>query len=175
MIKTKIVNLWGGPGTGKSSTAADLFSEMKWGGYSVELVSEVAKDIVWEGHFNLLQDQWYISAMQNRKIRRLIGQVEYIVTDSPLLLGAVYMDETIPQSLKDCVRDIWNTYDNINFMLNRVKPYVKVGRTQDEVDARKIDNECRRVLHEAGEIFHEITADRNGKVEILKVLEGKCR
>lgn len=172
---TKIINLWAGPGTGKSSIAADLFSEMKWLGYNVEMVTEVAKDVVWDGHFNLLQDQWYLSAMQNRRLVRLIGQVEYVITDSPLLMGTVYMDATNPQSLKDSILDIWNTYDNINFMLKRVKPYVKVGRTQDEADARLIDDKCRFTLKQLGEPFYEILADRNGKIEILKVLEGKCR
>ena len=44
----KVINLFGGPGCGKSTTAADLFARMKLRGLSVELVTEYAKDVVWD-------------------------------------------------------------------------------------------------------------------------------
>lgn len=47
-MKTKYINVLGGPGVGKSTTAAYVFSEMKRMGLSVEYVPEVAKDFVWE-------------------------------------------------------------------------------------------------------------------------------
>jgi adenylate kinase family enzyme len=31
----KVINLFAGPGAGKSTTAAALFSKMKWKGYNV--------------------------------------------------------------------------------------------------------------------------------------------
>lgn len=143
---TIVVNIWGGPGSGKSSTAAHLFSKMKQVGYSCELVSEEAKKIVWEGHLNLLEDQWYVSAMQNRKLMRLNGKVDFIITDSPLLMGVLYIDSSHPESLRQCVVDINSTYTNYNVMLNRTKPYVQAGRMQDEEGARDIDQSCRDLL-----------------------------
>ena len=43
-----IINIFGGPGVGKSTVAADLFVIMKKEGYSVELVTEYAKELTYE-------------------------------------------------------------------------------------------------------------------------------
>lgn len=40
------INLFAGPGTGKSTTAAGVFFEMKRSGMSVEYVTEYAKSLV---------------------------------------------------------------------------------------------------------------------------------
>ena len=48
MKNTIIVNLFGGPGTGKSTGAAYIFSQLKLAGIDCEFVSEFAKDKVWE-------------------------------------------------------------------------------------------------------------------------------
>jgi len=90
----KLINLWGGPGTGKSTTAAGLFSLMKLKGYDVELVPEYAKDLTWEGHHNKLADQNYVFAKQHRRIARLVEHdLDYVITDSPLLFTIYYMPE----------------------------------------------------------------------------------
>jgi len=46
----KVINLFGGPGCGKSTAAAGLFHLMKSNHMSVELVNEFAKEIVWENN-----------------------------------------------------------------------------------------------------------------------------
>lgn len=44
---TKYINFFGGPGSEKSTSAAQLFSRMKKQRMNVELVTEVAKDFLW--------------------------------------------------------------------------------------------------------------------------------
>lgn len=44
-MKQKVINLYGGPGTGKSTTAAMLFAKMKLAGFNCEYVPEFAKDL----------------------------------------------------------------------------------------------------------------------------------
>lgn len=44
----KVINIFGAPGCGKSTTAAGLFWRMKCDDMSVELVSEYAKACVFE-------------------------------------------------------------------------------------------------------------------------------
>lgn len=43
-----LVNLYGAPGSGKSTGAAYIFSKLKMAGIDAELVTEFAKDKVWE-------------------------------------------------------------------------------------------------------------------------------
>lgn len=48
MKNALVVNLFGGPGCGKSTTMARLFADLKTRGLNVEMVSEFAKDLVYE-------------------------------------------------------------------------------------------------------------------------------
>ena len=79
-MNTKVINLFGNPGSGKSTTASYLFSEMKALGIEVELVTEVAKDLVWDEDWKRLNNQVYIFSTQLQRIDRLVGKVEYIIT-----------------------------------------------------------------------------------------------
>jgi len=110
---TKIINLYAGPSAGKSTTRAGLFHEMKLLGLNVEEVPEYAKDLTWEKRLNTLQCQPYVFGKQLYRIYRLLGQVEYIITDSPLLLSIVYSKEW-PQSFKQSVIDIYEQMDNFS-------------------------------------------------------------
>ena len=88
--KTIVINLFGAPGAGKSTTAAFLFGELKSMGLDVELVTEYVKDLVWDKRYKELSNQIICFGQQMRRIERLIGQVDIIITDSPLLLNAYY-------------------------------------------------------------------------------------
>ena len=55
-----VVNLFGVPGAGKSTGAAYVFSKLKMKGINAELVTEFAKDIVWENNSRGLKNQEYI-------------------------------------------------------------------------------------------------------------------
>ena len=70
--KPLVINLYGGPGTGKSTTAAHVFALLKQRDVNAELVREYAKDIVWEGRTHLLSGvfpyQLVIFSKQNKRI-----------------------------------------------------------------------------------------------------------
>ncbi len=57
-----IINLLGGPGSGKSTTAAGLFNIMKTEGMSVEFAGEFAKDLTWSERKFCLTDQFMMMA-----------------------------------------------------------------------------------------------------------------
>ena len=65
-----VVNLFGGPGCGKSTVAALLFGKLKQHGVNCEMALEYAKDKVWEESFKTLEDQIYIFGKQLHKIWR---------------------------------------------------------------------------------------------------------
>jgi tRNA uridine 5-carbamoylmethylation protein Kti12 len=156
----KVINLFAGPGAGKSTTAAGLFHEMKCAGYSVELINEYAKDMTWEHRHNVLDDQLYVFTKQHRKQYRLVGQVEWVITDSPLLLCLYYQPKDYPKSFSQLVLDMWNKYENYNFFLKRLKPYVEVGRNQTELEAREIDVDLAKLLADNNQEFSLVPGDK---------------
>jgi nicotinamide riboside kinase len=113
----KVINLIGASNTGKSTTVYGLLYMMKRMGLSVEYASEYAKDMVYEQRGNILGDQLYILAKQQRKLSRL-DNIDYAVTDTSLLLGIVYATNPLPE-LVDVVKAYFNAYDNIVFYLPR--------------------------------------------------------
>ncbi len=87
----KIVCLWGGPGTGKSTTCAGVFNILKKAGFNTEMNREYIKEWVWEGRTLNEGDQVYITAKTLKKEAHYIRKgVEFIVTDSPAALTTFY-------------------------------------------------------------------------------------
>jgi len=144
---TLVINLFAGPGAGKSTTAAGLFYELKKKGKLVELVTEFAKDMVWEERHSVFEDQLYILAKQNRRLKRLQGKVDYVITDSPLLLGQYYTREDKTE-LTYLINWAFNKYNNLNIFINRTKPYVQTGRNENYREALNADRGIKELLKE---------------------------
>lgn len=166
-----VLNMFGGPGAGKSTTAAGVFALMKEAGMSVELVTEFAKDATWEERHNLLAVQEYILAEQNLRLRRLVGKVQFAVTDSPLLLSTIYTDIDYPVSFRWFVEDMFNSYSNFNFLIKRTKPYVQIGRNQDEDQARRIDAQIASTLSRLGHKTSIVIGDGTAKTVIFDFVQ----
>ena len=71
--KTIVCNLAGSPGSGKSTLAAYVFAKLKMMGINCELVTEFAKDKVWEKNNEALSNQIYIFAKQYYRMSRCTG------------------------------------------------------------------------------------------------------
>lgn len=157
---TLIVNLLGQPCAGKSTTAAGVFYRLKVAGVSVELVTEYAKDLTWEERHSTLKSQVYIFGKQLRNMERLIGKVDVIVTDSPLILSRYYSEKLqpgrYPDSFHAFVTEQFKAMGGINYFLRRVGTYDPVGRNQDEFEADQIGTEVRGMLAAHGIAFQEL-------------------
>ena len=169
-----VVNLYAGPSAGKSTMAAGLFHEAKSAGLNCELVTEYAKDVVWEKSFEVLNDQMYIFGKQNHRQRILLGQVDLLITDSPLMLSTVYGEpETISSSqetFNKLVRESFDSYDNMNFYIQRVKKFQGKGRVQDEERAQDLDDRVFKML-DAEKIYHSIImGNKAGLQQILTMI-----
>ncbi len=148
-----IVNLFAGPGTVKSSTAAGLFSELKWRGRTTEMALEFAKDKVWEKSTAVLDNQIYIFGKQHHRIWRLREQVEVVVTDSPILLSLIYGAENTSKQFHELVLYEHDQLRNLNVFLERLKAYDPKGRLQTEEKAREIDQQVQVMLDENDENY----------------------
>lgn len=147
MRKSKIINLFGGPCAGKSTTASGLFYELKKRGVNVELVSEWIKDKVFEGTKYPFRDELYSFAKQQKKLRQMAGKCDIIITDSPLPLTIVYATEEPMPVFSDLVMTYFNMYDNVNYLLKRNYAYTSAGRIQSSADeADKIADNIEKFL-----------------------------
>ena len=174
IMETKIINLFGGPGCGKSTTASGIFYELKKRGYECELSPEFAKDKVWEDSLRTLDDQIYIFGKQYHRIWRLIGKVEYIICDSPLLNSVIY-DSTDNQYLKGLVVSEFKKMNNINVFIERGNVFVQNGRNQDEEESKHIDSKIIDLLDEIGEKYvsfaqSDVVDEVVSAVETLKMV-----
>lgn len=148
MKKTIVVNLFAGPGAGKSTLAAGIFANLKWAEVDVELVREFAKDIVWEGSTHLLggNHEPFIFGTQLKRITDLLGKVDVVVTDAPIMNSLLYYDGPYKDTMANLVVHIVGDMNNMNFFIERKKKYKELGRTQSEDQARNLDHKIKHLL-----------------------------
>ncbi len=148
MKNTLVVNLIAAPSSGKSTLMADIFAKLKWNNIDCEMVSEFAKELVWENRQETFKDELYIFAKQNHRLFRVNGKVDAIITDRPLILTMLYNNKYGDKSkeLDDLVLYEFNKYTNLNYFVNRVKPYNPNGRNQTEQESDEISKDIYDIL-----------------------------
>lgn len=149
---TVVINAFGGAGAGKTTACLHIVAELKKQGFVAEYVPEYAKELVWDKNFELLdgsmESQEAILKEQSHRVERLIGQVDFVVTDAPILLNGIY--------LKDCpgkeayCKDLlekFNSYTNFNLVIQRdAASYEREGRIQSLEESIVIDNDITAML-----------------------------
>jgi len=161
MNKPITINLFGGPGVGKSTLSTAIFSLLKMHGVNTELVTEFAKDLTWEERYRTLVNQYYIWGKQHHRMWRIKDQVDVMVTDAPLVLSLIY-GENKPDCFGDMVLHSFNEFKNINYFLNRVKKFNPKGRYQTEEDAKVLDKKVISVLDKHNIHYEIIDGDYHG-------------
>ncbi len=168
---TNVINIYGGPGAGKSTAAAGLFYEMKKLGYEVELVTEYAKEWAWEERDIKPADQIIITGEQLRRESRLYGKVDWIITDSPLYIGAMYQEfytseisirRLLHQLLPDVDKE--NNINRFNYLILRTKPYNPKGRYESEETANKVDNFLKDFMKSCSIEFKTVQCNPHFKI-----------
>lgn len=169
--KPLVINLFGAPGAGKSTGAAIVFAELKKRGVNAELVTEFAKDKTWEGNATALGCQEYVFGKQSYRLARCKADVDVIVTDSPLPLGLLYVND--PALLSDgafqkVVMNVFNSYNNLNYYVNRVKPYNPKGRNQTEAESDALAAPLKKLINENDISCVEINGDDEGYAAVVE-------
>lgn len=149
----KVVNMLGGPGCRKSTTALLVAGLMKAKGMNIEYVHEYPKDLVYEQRNDMFYEQDYIFAQQNKMLRRLSkAGVEWAITDTSLLLSLFYRQKPFynSEAFDEFVKSVYDSYTNVNIYLTRPDFYVEFGRNETEEEAKRIDKEIVDFLNKNG-------------------------
>ena len=164
-----LVNLYGAPGSGKSTGAAYIFSKLKMAGVDAELVTEFAKDKVWEESKAPFDNQAYMFGKQYFRISRCADKVDVIVTDSPLPLSIFYNSTPIlGQEFNNMVMKVANSYKGMNYLIYRVKPYNPNGRFQTEEESNELADKFEDFLNFYLIDFKAIPGDIKGYDQIVE-------
>lgn len=133
----KVINFFGAPGVGKSTIAMSLTAALKRRQIDAEVSLEFVKEYIHTGNENLLAYQNYIFAQQERQLRILSDskEVEFAITDAPLPHCVFYAAKDYPVYFKELVFEIFNSYDNINFLIKRKHPYAFTSRMHSEAQS----------------------------------------
>lgn len=153
----KVICLYGEPSAGKTSTMYLLAGKMKKMGLSVEIASEYYKEKVYENthpgnDFATIVEntknqvarfggQLSILSEQNKRLSRLSGTVDFVITDCPLPLIAYYTPKDYIDGFENFVMNLFNSYDNINFFLKRNHEFEDKARIHNEEQALAISKE----------------------------------
>ena len=168
-----LFNIWGAPGSGKTTTAAALFLAFKKAHYNVELVGEQARHHLQNGSTCLLDDnQFTVSALQFEKVKGLerVG-CEIAIAECPFQQGSLYDEHLIyHEELKALLKKCAEYYDlnghaTYNIFVERVHPYRAGERRETEEQAATFIPKIREII---GRPFNmEIYGNDEGHAKLI--------
>lgn len=136
------INVFAGPGAGKSTLAPQIYAALKKDGYDVEHVSEFIKDWAYMGIKPKGRDQFYIFAQQMHAEEVKLRHVKLVVTDSPLLMNTAYSEflgcKFTPRLIEEA-QEFDADYPPINLFIERTVTYNPDGRYQTYEQALEFD------------------------------------
>ena len=178
---SKIINIFGGPGIGKSSIAAGITYKLKKNHISCDQPYEFPKLLAWDDNHSAIQDQLYVLANQHRGIVKSYGKVDYIVLDSPIIIsltyrnyykGTEYPSSLYCESFDKMVLDTFNQYDNINIVLDRADGvHNNDERYQNLEESKELDIVIENSLIENNIPFHKIKVNDDTVDDIMKLVK----
>lgn len=165
------INLFGGPGIKKSTTATALFSKMKDDGFKCEYVPEYAKELVYEKNFKTLSNQVKVFGEQYHRMYNVTGEVDFIITDSPFVMGNIYFEpenKLLKQYMEMLSVELFKQRNNINILLKRnlnAHPYQTYGRNQTLEEAIEKDEQIEAFLVKHNILY--VVVDASEAAEII--------
>jgi hypothetical protein len=169
-MKTKVINLFAGPCGGKSVMAADLFSKLSKKGKQCELVREYVKDWAWQDRLIRPSDYLHLLGEQSYRESTLYGKVEYLITDSPLLLCSFYQKYRFDESYLTKVTQefmLASKCEFHNFLIKRTTKYSPFGRYESESEIKTLDKKLKKWL-DRHTIYTEISSAEE-VIDFLKI------
>ena len=163
---TVVINLFGAPGSGKTTAAASLWAKLKQERIKSEVCLEYVKGWAWQDRKVTNLDQYYLFGKETHHLSDLYGKVDYIICDSPLLLGNFYLHKyredlnfEMAGPLDPAIFDFMQMSRSqgvrfFNFFVKRVKPYQEAGRYQTEGESDEISDELYHFMQNTNRTFY---------------------
>ena len=170
--KTLIVNLIGGPCSGKSTVAAELFARLKKMGIRCELCSEYIKERIYEENQTIPKNQIAIFGMEHYTICNKIGKVDVIVHDGSWINNILYKSED-SKEFDNLIVSEYKKYNNLDFFIDRgTIQFEEYGRIHTLEQSIKIDDKIR-ILYHMYELEFKTVESRDAVDKIIPIVLKK--
>jgi len=158
MIDTLVINLIGGPCSGKSTVSAELFARLKKMGIHCELVSEYIKDRIYEENKTMPSNQIAIFGMEHYNISTKIGKVDVIVHDGSFLNNIIYkVGEN--KEFDDLIISEYKKFKNLDFFIKRGNiEFEDYGRIHNLKQSKELDKIIKETYERYGLSYIEVEA-----------------
>jgi adenylate kinase family enzyme len=173
-----IINLFGASNSGKSYLASEIYARLKEKHYNIELVREGCKLMAYRGENIYGWKQLYVFTEQIKQEQNWIeAGVEHIITDSPILLGALYgymFNRTAREEILNMACEYMEENKSINFFIDRDPqriPFSNFGRFDESADAITEKRLKSLVAAFTDNVYTGLTAFDS--VKILEIIESE--
>lgn len=146
------ISVWGGPGSGKSTTAAWLYAHLKIAGHKIQFIEEYVKRWAYQARPISSFDQFYLTAKQIKaEDDCLRSDLDTIITECPVGISYFFTKRNkLPYTdvIRQINRHFEDVYPSFNIFLQRHVKYQQWGRYESEEEAQKISDEMMGFLQE---------------------------
>jgi len=172
MKETLVINLIGGPCSGKSTVAAELFARLKKMGIKTELVSEYIKDRIYEENKTMPNNQIAIFGMEHYNISNKLGKVEVIVHDGSFINNILYKKED-NQEFDNLIVSEYHKFNNLDFFIKRGNiEFEDYGRIHNYEQSLELDKKIKQLYNNCGADFIEVES-RDAVDKIIPIVLKK--
>lgn len=172
MNKTLVINFIGGPCSGKSTIAAELFARLKKMGIKCELVPEYIKERIYEENKTIPNNQIAIFGMQHYSIANKIGKVDVIIQDGSFLNNILYNKEN-NKPFNDLIVSEYHKFNNLDFFIKRGNiEFENYGRIHTYEQSLQIDEKIKNIYKESQAEYIEVES-RDAVDKIIPIVLKK--
>ena len=158
MTDTLVINLIGGPCSGKSTVAAELFARLKKMGVHCELVSEYIKDRIYEENKTMPSNQIAIFGMEHYNISTKLGKVDVIIHDGSFLNNVVYKVGD-NKEFDALIISEYKKFKNLDFFIKRGNiEFENYGRIHNLKQSKELDKIIKETYERYGLSYIEVEA-----------------
>ena len=170
--QTLVINLIGGPCSGKSTISAELFARLKKMGIHCELVTKYIKDRIYEENKTMPLNQIAIFGMEHYNISNKIGKVDVIIHDGSFINNIIYKNEDNLE-FDSLIIGEYKKFNNLDFFIKRGNiEFEDYGRIHNLKQSKELDRIIKETYNNYNLSFIEVEA-RDAVDKIIPIVLKK--